>query len=280
MIGNEIDLLIPGNAGGGTAFGKGRVGENEIDAPGLVFPLLVGAILRKQTGGEGATLEFAGRLFSVDEVNQPEGEELGHDGGVWISVDSTALGGLFVDGFLVLGACIKPFLVERGVAIEVPQDKDGVAGIEEGFGLRAHELRLFHAEGVLGGGEVHDENMHPLDLAVQVAVPHVIKSFLDDRDPRVGGQPDREAPFLEDDCVVMVPLLSDLLQRFLFEPVEFLERDDVGLLFSDPLRSDLRSFGMVETVKDIVSEDTERLSLGGMDTEEGRADKQRADHGY
>lgn len=124
VIRNEVDFLVAGNASGGAAFRKGEIGEDEIDPPGFVFPLFVGPILRKKAGGEGAALEFSGGLLGVDEVDQPEGEELGHDGGVRVGVPSAALGGLFVDGFLILGSCVEPLLVERGVAIKV-SEKEG-----------------------------------------------------------------------------------------------------------------------------------------------------------
>lgn len=148
--------------------------------------MFVSPILRKQAGCEGAALEFGRRLLGVDEVDQPESEELGHDGGVGIGVPGAALGGLFVDGFLILGPCIEPLLVKRGVAIEVSKEEDGFACVEERFDLRVQQAGLLHSEGVLGRGEVHDEDVHSLDLAVQVAVPHSVEAFLDDRDLRVG----------------------------------------------------------------------------------------------
>jgi len=112
-----------------------------------------------------------------------------------------------------------------------------------------------------------------LTVYVQVAVPHSVEPFLDYGDLRVGRQSHREALFLEDDGVVMIPLLGDFLESSLLEFVEFLQRDDVGLLFGDPLRSDLQGLAMVEAVEDVVGEDAEGLSLGGIDTEQGSADE-------
>ena len=203
----------------------------------------------------------------MDEVNQSEVEELGHDGGVRVGVPRAALGGLFVGGFLILGPCIEPLLVELRVAIEVSKEEDGFAGIEERFGLRAQKAGLLHSEGVLRRGEVHDEEVHSLDLAVQIAVPHSVEAFLDDGDLRVRCQPHREALFLEDDGVVVVPLPGDFLEGSLLESVDFLQRDNVGLLLRDPLRTDIRGLAMVEAAEDVVGEDAERLGLCGIDTE-------------
>lgn len=80
--------------------------------------------------------------------------------------------------------------------------------------------------------------------------------------------------------MVVVPIPGDFLESFLLESVEFLQSDNVGFLFGDPLRTDLRGLAMVKAVEDVVSEDAERFSLGSMDTDQGSADEQGADHGF
>jgi hypothetical protein len=79
--------------------------------------------------------------------------------------------------------------------------------------------------------------------------------------------------------MVMVPLFGDFLEGSLLEFVEFLQRDNVGLLFGDPLRSDLRGLAMVEAQEDVVGEDAEGLSLGSIGAEEDNADEEGTDHG-
>ncbi len=61
----------------------------------------------------------------------------------------------------------------------------------------------------------------------------------------------------------MIPFFGDFLESSLLESVQFLQRDDVGFLFGNPLCADLRGLAMVEAVEDVVGENAERFSLGG-----------------
>lgn len=50
----------------------------------------------------------------------------------------------------------------------VPEEDYGFAGVVNRFDLFAQYLCHLHSEGVLGRGNVYDEGVHSLDLAVQI----------------------------------------------------------------------------------------------------------------